>query len=375
MPNPPRFHNSVWTNGQFQCLVEADPAWGVALERSQDLRVWEALASGSSGDSPFLFTDADALASSNRFYRADLHTPNTAVVTNYHGWTNAIMLSNRMVEAIIVPNIGRVLQFRFAGETNGPFFENRLLYGQNATANSWNTTGGFGGDKAWPSPQSVWSWPPPVGFDGSPYTATTKQGVVWLTGPLDSSYKIKVTRRIELAFDAPEMWITSTFERTTATTRTNQSLGVWVVTQLLDPVRCYLPVPTPSIFPSSYVNLGTGLPKGFTVTNALLTMPRNPSASYKIGSDAGTLLWVGTNWCVRIDSPRVPGVPKSGYPDSGCSAEIYTNPDPVPYVELELLGPLGKLQVGEQMSRTSTYRLYHRQETDPGLEARRILLP
>ena len=372
-PSAPQLQAPTWAGGKFQFLVAAAPESTLGIERSADLDVWEEFTSAVGGDAPFAVTDTDALSKDRQFYRGVLHAPNTAVVTNYHGWTNAILLGNGVVEAVIVPNAGRVLQFRFMGETNGPFFENPALYGKNATASSWNTTGGFGGDKPWPSPQSHWSWPPPAGFDGSPYTASINHGVVWLTGPVDSTYKIQVTRRIELAFGAPEMRITSSFERVAATTLTNRALGVWVVTQLSNPIRCYLPVPSPSIFSTGYFNLGTGIPNGFAVTNGLLGMPRNASNSYKIGSDASTLLWVGTNWCVRIDSVRVPGLSKSDYPDSGCSAEIYTNPNPVAYVEMELLGPLVKLQIGETMARTSIYRLHHRQETDPDREARKLL--
>src|SRR6266542_1679446 len=49
--------------------------------------------------------------------------------TNYHGWTNSILVSNGRVEAVIVPAIGRVVQFRLAGAEDGPFWENRALGG------------------------------------------------------------------------------------------------------------------------------------------------------------------------------------------------------------------------------------------------------
>ncbi len=38
--------------------------------------------------------------------------------------------------------------------------------------------------------------------------------------------------------------------------------------------------------------------------------------------------------------------PKGVYPDGGCSQEVYTNPDPLKYVEMELLGPLHRLRPG-----------------------------
>jgi hypothetical protein len=371
-PSPVLFGPSM-REGQFHFTVETPPDWAVGIERSPDLTAWGEFASNQGRESPLEVADASSPTVGQQYYRAFLHAPNTAVATNYQGWTNAILLGNGLVEVVIVPSAGRVLQFRFVGETNGPFFENPKLYGKSASSSSWNTTGGFGGDKAWPSPQSDWNWPPPLGFDGSPFTAVITNGVVWLTGPVDNTYKIRVTRRIELAFTAPEMRITTDFERVAATSRTNRVLGVWVITQTADPVNCYLPVPDASIFPKGYTILGGTVPKGFAVTNGLLTMPRDRSSANKIGSDAGTLLWVGTNWCLRVDSPREPGLPKTAYPDSGSSAEIYTNPNPVAYVELEMLGPLDKLQVGETKSRSSTWRLYHRQEADPESEARRIL--
>ena len=68
-------------------------------------------------------------------------------------------------------------------------------------------------------------------------------------------------------------------------------------------------------------------------------------------------MWAGERELLRIDIPRVPG---ADYPDDGCSVEIYTNADPVPYVEFETLGPLRTLHRGEQLSATNTYRLARR---------------
>src|SRR6266536_3501346 len=75
--------------------------------------------------------------------------------TNYHGWSNSILVSNGRVEAMIVPAIGRVMQFRFAGEEDGPFWENRVLDGRKPEPES-KEWGNFGGDKTWPAPQADW---------------------------------------------------------------------------------------------------------------------------------------------------------------------------------------------------------------------------
>lgn len=298
--------------------------------------------------------------------------PSTVVVTNYHGWTNALLLNNGVVEAVIVPAAGRVLQFRFAGASNGPFWENRLLDGRTATATNWNTEGSFGGDKAWPSPQSDWGWPPPPGFDGSPSAGSYTNGVVTLTTPVDAAYQIRTTRFIALAPGQPLMRIRTVFERVAATERTNQAVGIWIVTQLQDPVRCVVPVPSPSVFPSGYAQLGKGMPAGFQHTNGFISFVRDRTAARKLGFDSDSLVWIGTNLTLRIDAPRVAGFPKTAYPDDGSSTEIYTNPG-APYIEHEFLGPLTKLPVGGRMEFLTTYILFNRVEANPETEARRVL--
>jgi len=73
---------------------------------------------------------------------------------------------------------------------------------------------------------------------------------------------------------------------------------------------------------------------------------------------------------LRIDSARQDG---EQYPDNGSSAEIFTNPDPQAYVELEVLGPLQNLKPGDRAEQTSTYTLIRRVETTAEAEAKRIL--
>lgn len=117
-------------------------------------------------------------------------------VTNYHGWADCLVVSNGKVEAVIVPAIGRVMQFRFAGESEGPFWENRQLDGTPPDANS-SEWGNFGGDKSWPAPQAEWGkitgrgWPPPAAFDSQPVKAGVRDGQVILSSPVDRHFGIR----------------------------------------------------------------------------------------------------------------------------------------------------------------------------------------
>jgi len=294
------------------------------------------------------------------------------VRTNYHRWANSLLLSNGRVEAVIVPAIGRVMQFRFAGEEDGPFWENRTLDGMKPEPGSaeW---GNFGGDKSWPAPQSDWpkitprAWPPPVAFDALPVEAKVDGFVVRLIAPVDPHYGIRASREIKLDLERPVMTITTTYEKLTGQPL---NVAVWVITQLKDPLAACASLPDFERFREGYYRQSDDLPANLTVENGLLSLARDPKASHKIGTDAGSLFWVGKDSVLRIDSPReILGE----YPDEGCSAEIYTNPDPLAYIELEMLGPLNKMIAGDRITRTSTYTLLRRTEVDPELEVRRLL--
>jgi hypothetical protein len=298
--------------------------------------------------------------------------PNTVTVTNYKGWANALILNNGSVEAVIVPAAGRVLQFRFAGDTNGPFWENRNLFGTIATAASWSNEGSFGGDKAWPSPQSDWNWPPPSGFDGSPNVSSISNGTVTLTTPVDSAYSIVTTRSIDLAFNQPVMRIRTIFKRTATAFVAGRRLGIWVITQAQDPVRVYVPLRSPSIFADGLHHFDNELPGQFRNSDNLVSFNRDTVHSRKVGFDADSVVWVGPRLSLRIDAPRVAGLPGDSYPDGGCNIEVYTNPN-APYVELECLGPLSSLPIGRQMEFVTTYTLFRRTETDVDAEAAKIL--
>ena len=72
---------------------------------------------------------------------------------------------------------------------------------------------------------------------------------------------------------------------------------------------------------------------------------------------------------LRIDAPLRVG---AEHPDRGSSTEIYTNPDPLRYIELETLGPLQFLKPGEGISHVNTYTLLRRTKASPEAEARAI---
>jgi len=296
----------------------------------------------------------------------------TTLITNYHSWSNVVSVNNGVVEALIVPAIGRVQQFRFAGETDGALWENPRTLGRSSSGGGMYPN--FGGDKAWPAPQSVWNWPPPRGFDGMSNTATFENGVITLVTPVDQSFGIRTTRIIELLPGQPVMRIRTIFERVADATRTN-SLGIWIDCEATTSAasRCYVPVPKPSIFEMGYTTTGSSaftaaLPGVFTNDNGLISFGVDGRNNHKVGFDSASMLLVGTNLSLRLDAPRIAG---ATYPDGNCNTEVYTAGSD--YFELETLGPLTDLPKGGKMEATTTYTLYHRTEATTDAEAKKLL--
>lgn len=297
-------------------------------------------------------------------------SPVTALTgQSHHGWTDAIILRNRLVEVVVVPSIGRVMQFRFIGEPDGPFWENEKLLGRPMPADPWKVAvGSFGGDKTWPAPQSDWKWPPPDVFDASPLTATINADrSVTLSSPTSPRFGLRTVRRITLDDTAPVMRIATTYEKISGPPL---DVSVWIITQLREPIASYLPVPTDSKFPTGLAPQWPAPPGASERRGDLLRLVRLPAKSYKVGNDATDLVWVGPKHLLKISADRIPG---ATYPDGGCIAEFYGNADPVPYVEHETVGPLKTLRVGNTTSATNRYVLAHRTSADPETDARALL--
>src|SRR5262245_9268854 len=180
----------------------------------------------------------------------------------YRQWADSILHSNGAVEVVIVPAVGRVMQMRFAGEDDGPFWENPSLEGRqpNPSSTDWIN---FGGDKTWPAPQADWpkvtprAWPPPVAFDSMPVQAEIKNNTVELISPVDPHYGIRTRRLVRLDPRRPVMTITTTYEKLEGEPRT---VGVWIITQLKDPERVFIPLPEKTLFPEGYNKQSKELP-------------------------------------------------------------------------------------------------------------------
>lgn len=289
----------------------------------------------------------------------------------YHGWPGSFVLSNGVAEVIVVPAVGRVMQFHFAGE-DPVFWENPDLYSKtpDASSSKWQN---FGGDKSWPAPQSDWpkmigrGWPPPATFDSTPVQGipSPNEGLVDLLYPVDPKYGIRARRRIELNSREPMLTITTTYEKVSGDP---VKVGIGVITQLKEPERIFMVLPAKSQFREGYVQQQFGPPQDLKIADGLVSMRAGKGA--QIGSDADTMLWMNQRYVLRIDSKRVPG---AEYGEGGPNSTIYTSEIPPGYVELEPFGPLSIMKVGDTIQQSVIYKLMRRTEKDPAAEAKKLL--
>ncbi len=292
---------------------------------------------------------------------------------SWHGWSGCYSIANGMVEAVIVPAIGRVMGLRLLGDTAGAFWENRELDGRlhspsghPAPPDGWLN---FGGDKCWPAPQTAWprqqgrAWPPPAAFDSLPMEAISTQRTVMMTSQVDPAFGLQVLRHIELEVERPVMRIRTEFRKLYGNPVT---VAIWTVTQMQEPGCICMLLPARSIFPRGHLKLLDAEPADLKIDGRLLSLVRHPSEYVKIGSDAASLAWVGSTCIVRIDAEPEPGE----YPDGGCVTEVYTNPGPLPYVEMETLGRLTTMAAGDRIERTTIYAVLPRTTVNPQSEAR-----
>jgi hypothetical protein len=311
----------------------------------------------------------------------------TVTPAPFYGW-KAIILRNRAAEVIVVPAIGRVMQFNLLDDKGnaipGPFWNNPEIGGQlHADSEGWTN---YGGDKAWPAPQSEWpkvagrAWPPPQGFDAVSFTASIDGSRVELLSPVDPSYGVRVHRTIALDPERPVMTIETSYQKVQGRP---VRVGIWTITQLASPDRAFILLPTHSALAAGYTNLLPSLPKDLTIDGRLLSLARDPVNKTMIGSDGSALLWVGNGPSPDLlveTEPKTESKTKTvsvaghnaEWPEQGSHSKIYTNSgEELKYVEFELLAQLRDLSRGETASATSVYRLIPRTESDPLAEAKK----
>jgi hypothetical protein len=305
----------------------------------------------------------------------------SVIHSTFHGW-KSIVIRNGAAEVVIVPDIGRVMQFNLIDQP-GPLWLNPAFdKDMPADVEGWKN---FGGDKAWPAPQVDWpkvagrGWPPPTGFDAAPFTAsiktTTEGPQVQLVSPVEPTYGVRIRRTISLDRRKPVLTIKTAYKKVRGAP---VRIGIWTITQLTAPDRAFILLPPRSRFLRGYTNLPPA-PHDLKIEGRLLSLSRDPANKVKIGSDGESLWWVGSGTDLLIerktdasDSNKRESSPLD-WPELGSHSQIYTSPgNEMNYIEFELLDRLHDLKPRQETSFEAVYTLIPRTESDPAAEAKRI---
>lgn len=273
----------------------------------------------------------------------------------YRGWAGALRLSNGDVELVVVPTIGRIMRFA-ATDGSNVLWENPELWGREAPrAEDRREWTNFGGDKVWPAPQERWSWPPDPWLDGSPHRCTVQaDGSVRLVSPISRVMNLRLVRTVRMEPSKPVVVVDNVLENHGAEP---VSWSVWEVAQVESPDRVEMPRSSRlfdtgyRIFPDS-----SDVSAYVTVAGDIVHARRNSRGAYKVGADCGRAVVsaVRSGWRFTMIGPARA---RGEYPDGGCNVEVYSNPDPLPYMELEVLGPMVTIPPRGSIALRTTWKL------------------
>ena len=325
----------------------------------------------------------------------------TVTRLTWHGWPNSLRVSNGLVEAVVVPAIGRIMSFQFVGRAEtDPVFNNKDWTGKTVADADPTTWAAFGGDKLWPSPQGEWTkhnvrgWPPDQAFDGDPENARILPNGVRLTTPDSTAFAARATRTITMRPGRARLYVAQTLikdpdaknaslvttldapavgadpqavgaykEAKMAAARAQRDgfpIGIWSITQTRGDGTIFLPLSPGSKFPGGYKGLddpGTPHPAPYFTTQAgLLRILRDPKNARKVGTDASAG-WMASLYGGNVlFSEHFTYKLGATYPDGGTPTEVYVSPGPA-YIEMELLGPLVPLTHGNKITHDVYWQL------------------
>jgi len=291
-----------------------------------------------------------------------------ATETEFHGW-KALSLTNGLVTLTAVPEIGgRIMEYKLGAN---PFlWVNEAELGKTYEApktekdRTWHN---FGGYKAWPAPQEAWGGPPdPLEsqLDGGRWTGKilSKSGQtasIQMTSPEDSIVTgLQIVRTVTLYANSTRVQVKESFRNVS-----NREIrwSIWDVTQVpgvLTPgesasseARIYLPLNPKSAHPGGFVRLGgdsSGQWEAVAGGRILQTTYGAEVAKIGADSDAGWATFVDEKHGVTFAKTFEYQAGKT-YPDQGSSVQVFTNGANLPYMELEVLSPLHRIEPGQEV--------------------------
>jgi hypothetical protein len=291
----------------------------------------------------------------------------------YKGWQNCYRVSNGTVEVIVTGDVGpRIIRYAFIGGQN--LFKE---YADQLGKSGESTFQFRGGDRVWKAPEDpIASW----ALDNSPVNVKVTADGVIAQEPVEPATGLQ--KEIEVRMEATGTAVT-VFHRIANHSLFPLEFAPWSLTQMAPggfvvsgfPPRGHHPQNLEATNPLvmwAYTNMADPRMK---LTRKYLTLRQDPSNStaQKIG------MFNKNTWAAYLLNgeafvKRTTADPNKTYPDFGASFETFTNND---FLEVETLGPLTKVQVGQSVELVEHWALFKdvkvNEITDDELD--RVVLP
>jgi hypothetical protein len=285
-------------------------------------------------------------------------------VRNYKKWGwDAWVLKNDWVTLAAVPAIGgRIMEYALG--RSSLIFTNPDLYGKTVAPRQNQDRPDFGGDRVWPAPRDAWNQPLPPTLDHGVYEAVKEHEsdeavTLLLTSPVErwGAPGIRIERRLTLKHNSTKAFFKETLVNES---EEDVSWSLWNITQhnVIHPGKddfehfwAYFPVHAKSRYGASGVYF-TDMSEGFKgeVAPGVYGIQYVPDGQ-KIFSDSHEG-WIGfaDHQKQLVTTKTFPNYHGKPYPDNEARAAVYMNQKDLPYLEVQVMGPIVELAPGEATS-------------------------
>lgn len=292
----------------------------------------------------------------------------------YQGWHQAIHISNRDVEVVVVPAIGRIMHFAETDKDNwlyiNPEFKGLILAdGKPRHENGQPVHTAFGGDRIWPMQESDFIAatgsfrPADFYIDGLPWQYEIIPNGLSMISPISAFTGIQIRRDITLAPTGSTLHIKQTMHKLSAPEPDAiKPLGmtIWNLTVLQSPEAITFEIANAALFEKDQ---GLLIPNWNGASNhAHDNILRNDNLVALLATGDDKFQKMGANgngWIagIRNGSALIEQFdydPKASYPDGGTSTTTFMTSN---IGELECLSPLAPLKVGESINFDLTWSI------------------
>jgi len=125
------------------------------------------------------------------------------------------LLSYENIEAVVDPSFGgRIISLKLDGK--------ELLIGKDVHQINYGST-------FWPSPQTLWDWPPPVTLDSAPYKSKIKNDKLILISDIDSTLGMQFQKEFTIKEKSKSISIEYSIKNTSSE---DKKISGWEITRM-----------------------------------------------------------------------------------------------------------------------------------------------